>query len=143
VTAPSGKTQRVELNQTAPGVWQAQLTVSEAGLYKLNSGTLTALAAVGSPDPKEAADIVATPSLLEPIVKAMGGGVFWLDDPARLPSITKVAAGRQTAGSGWAGFRDNEAYRVSALREFPLFSSLLALGLLLLLFGATWWRESR
>jgi hypothetical protein len=143
VTAPSGKTQRVELNQTAPGVWQAQLTVSEAGLYKLNSGTLTALAAVGSPDPKEAADIVATPSLLEPIVKAMGGGVFWLDDPARLPAITKVAVGRQTAGSGWAGFRDNEAYRISALREFPLFSSLLALGLLLLLFGATWWRESR
>jgi hypothetical protein len=143
VTSPSGKTQRVDLTQTAPGVWQAQLTVSEAGLYKLNDGTLTSLAAVGSPDPREAADIVATPSLLDPIAKASGGGIFWLNDPARLPSFVKAAAGRQMSGSGWAGLRDNGAYRVASLREYPLFSSLLALGLMLLAFGAMWWRESR
>jgi hypothetical protein len=143
VTAPSGKTERVDLAQTAPGVWQTRIAVTEAGLYRLSDGTLTSIAAVGSADPKEAADIVATPKVLEPIARATGGGIFWLGDPARLPSFVKTAAGRQMSGSGWAGLRDNDAYRVTALREFPLYSSLLALGLLLLLFGATWWRESR
>ena len=52
-----------------------------------------------------------------------------------------MSAGRQMAGAGWLGLKANNAYRVKAVTEIPLFASLVALGLMLLGFGAMWYRE--
>ena len=64
-------------------------------------------------------------------------------DPAdiNLPRLTKVRPGRAMSGPGWLGLRANGAYRVRAVNELPLFSTLLAL--LLLLASAMWYREGR
>ena len=60
-----------------------------------------------------------------------------------LPRIAKVNAGRSMAGSGWLGLKNNNAYRILSIGAFPMFSTLLALALLLMLVSLTWYREGR
>ncbi len=141
VTLPSGKTESVTLSQTSPGLWKGKLDVTEAGLNRLSDGSLTAVAAAGSADVREAADILATDKILAPIAKATGGGVEWLEDGT--PRLVKVNEGRQMAGFGWLGLKANGAYRVISVAELPLFATLLSLGALLLAVCAMWYREGR
>jgi len=126
-----------------PGVWRAGLPVTEPGIHRLADGKLTAAVAIGSADPKETADPVATEAKLAPAAKASGGGLFWLEDYSNLPRIGKADAGRQMAGSGWLDFKANNAHRVRAVHELPLFSTLGSLALLLMGFAAMWYREGR
>jgi hypothetical protein len=141
ITAPSGATTRVELTETSPGLWRGGMDAKEAGLHRLDDGTLRAVAAIGSGDPKETADILATEKKLEPATKATGGGLYWLTDG--MPQLIKADAGRQMAGSGWLGLTSNNAYRVRAATEIPLTATLLALAALLAAICAMWLREGR
>ncbi len=149
VTSPAGKQQTLDLVASEPGRFTARIPVSEAGIWRLDDGILSAFAAVGSPDPRETASIAATDQLLRPIVNASGGAVKWLasaeGDPAavNLPRLTKIRPGRAMAGPGWLGLRANGAYRVRAVSEVPLFSTLLALAALLLAVSLMWYREGR
>jgi hypothetical protein len=143
VTLPSGATRQVELQQVTPGVWRAGLLASEPGIHRLADGKLTAAVAIGSADPKETADPVATDARLAPAADASGGGLYWLEDYSSLPRIVKADAGRQMAGSGWLGLKSNDAHRIRAVHELPLFSTLASLGVLLLAFAAMWYREGR
>jgi hypothetical protein len=143
VTLPSGATRQVELKQVMPGVWRAGMPVTEPGIHRLSDGKLTAAVAIGSADPKETADPVATEAKLAPAAKASGGGLYWLEDYSGLPRIGKADAGRQMAGSGWLAFKANDAHRVRAVHELPLFSTLGSLALLLMGFAAMWYREGR
>ena len=85
--------------------------------------------------------LVATASILDPVSKAMGGGISWLEDG--MPQLVKVDAGRQMSGSGWVGLRANDSYRVLAVSDTPLFATLLSRGVLLLGLSAMWYREGR
>ena len=109
----------------------------------MSDGKLSAAVAIGSADPKETADPVATAAKLAPVAKATGGGEYWLEDFDGIPHLVKVSPGRQMAGSGWMGLKENGAYRVKAVSEIPLFSTLISLGLMLGLVGAMWYREGR
>ena len=141
VTLPSQATTSVALTEKSPGRWQGSLKVSEAGMYGLNDSKLQAVAAAANADAREMQDILATPTRLAPIAKATGGGVAWLEDG--MPRIIKISAGHQMAGSGWLGLKANDAYRVTAVNEYPLFASLLALAALLLAVCLMWTREGR
>jgi hypothetical protein len=143
VTTPSGKTETLQLTEESPGKWLARMPVSEAGLYRLNDEALTSVAVVGNSDPREMADVVATEERLAPVQAALGGGAAWLADRNGIPRIVKVDPGRQVAGSGWIGLRANNAYRVRGLQDVPLFATLLALGVLLLMLSTMWYREGR
>ncbi len=141
VTLPSGKTAAVPLNEVSPGRFQGTLPVVEAGLHRLTDGTLDAVAAAGSANAREMSNLVSTAQILAPATAATGGSVQWLEDG--MPRLVKMQPGRQMAGSGWIGLRDNGAYRVLAVSDIPLFSTLLSLGALLLAFCAMWYREGR
>jgi hypothetical protein len=117
------------------------LSISEAGMYGLSDSKLQAVAAAANADAREMQDILATPAKLAPVAKATAGGVAWLEDG--MPRLIKISAGRQMAGSGWLGLKANEAYRVTAISEYPLFASLLALAALLLAVCLMWTREGR
>jgi hypothetical protein len=140
-TLPSGKTVAVPLSEVSPGRWQGTLPIEEAGLHRLTDGTLDAVAAAGSADAREMSSLIATASVLAPVASATGGSVQWLEDG--MPQLVKVQPGRQMAGSGWVGLKANGAHRVLAVADIPLFSTLLALGALLLGFCAMWYREGR
>ncbi|WP_137389737.1 hypothetical protein [Rhodoligotrophos defluvii] len=147
VRAPSGAESSAKLSEIEPGLWRGEVPVSEVGLHRLSDGKIDAVAAVGSPDPKETAEIAATEEKLKPVTDATGGGIYWLaDNPGEsisVPRWRKVAEGRVASGSGWLGLRDNGAYRLREVTEVPLFSTLLALALLLAVMGLTWYREGR
>ena len=99
------------------------------------------MAAAGSADAREMSSLVATTSVLAPVAAATGGGLHWLEDG--MPRAVKVDAGRPMSGTGWIGFRANHAYRVTSVADTPLFSTLLSLAVLLMAFGALWYREGR
>jgi len=115
--------------------------VTETGLYRITDGKHTALAAVGTLNPLEYADMRATPAKLQPLVDATGGGVQWLSEG--FPELRRVHAGRRTAGRGWLGVAENREFTVTGVREVPL---LPGLALLLVGLGAlmlAWRREGR
>jgi hypothetical protein len=147
VTLPSGKTRTLELKQTSPGLWQSAITASEAGIHRLDDGTLASVVAVGSADPRETAEIHTSEDKLKPIIAATGGGIAWIaaneGDRLSLPRLSKVKPGRSLAGSGWLGLISNGAYRVRAVERISLFNSLLALAGLLSLVCLMWYREGR
>jgi hypothetical protein len=141
VTSPSGKDVTVPLAAQEPGLFAAQVDVAEAGLFVLDDGTMRATAAIGNADPKEMRDLKATADILAPVAKATRGGSYWLEDG--MPRISLAADGSATAGAGWMGLKDNQRYRVTAVRETALFSTLASLAALLLLIPALWYREGR
>lgn len=141
VTRPSGSKETVTLKQVSPGLWQGKLALTEPGLHRLSDGKLQAVAAAGNAEPRETADLVATTAKLQPAAAATGGAVVWAEDGT--PRLVKADKGRNMAGNGWLALTANHASRVTALREVPLFATLLVLGALLLAFCGMWYREGR
>ncbi len=141
ITAPSGKTETKTLSLASPGLFTAKLSAGEAGLYTLTDGTLQAAAAIGNADAKEATEIRATAEKLAHVASATGGALIWLENGN--PRISKAAPGQIMAGASWLNLRDNNIYRVTAVKEIPLFSTLLSLALLLIAASAMWLREGR
>ncbi len=141
VTGPDGKASTVALKPDGDGHFAGTSPLGEPGLYSATDGTLTTLAALGHADPKEFDDLRATPEKLMPAAAASHGGVQWLEDG--LPRISKAKAGSLMAGSGWFALKDNQQFRVTAISEISLFSTLLGLAALLLAAVAMWFREGR
>jgi hypothetical protein len=141
VTSPSGKSQIVAMTEKSPGLFSGSLPATESGLHILSDGTLQAATAIGNADTKEATEIRATTNKLQPVAKATGGGLFWLEDG--MPNINKAGANQIMAGSNWLNLRANGLYRVTAIKEVSLFSTLLSLAALLLAASAMWFREGR
>lgn len=147
VTTPTGAETTITLTETRPGEWSGALPADDQGFYRLKSGDLSTLVAVGSIGTGELADIVTTPEKLRPLTDATDGGIFWLadgdGDALNMPRLRQVREGRQTHGSDWLGLRRRDAYTVRGLIEIPLMSGLIAASLLLSLLGWTWYREGR
>jgi hypothetical protein len=148
VTMPSGKTETVKLEQARPGIWRGQLEATEAGLHRLSDGKLDAVAAIGTADPRETTDLIATTSLLATLAEQTRAAAQFVSADGTsatlaMPRLAKVGPGRAMAGSGWIGLKANGAYRVLSIGNFPLFSTLLALAALLGLMSLTWYREGR
>jgi hypothetical protein len=146
VTNPSGTAATLSLKEEQPGLWRARMVVREPGIHQLADGTLKALAAVGSPDPKELAEVISSTQKLEAVMSETGGRAFWISgggDDVELPTIRQASPGRRMAGQGWLALKRNGAYRVESLKEYSLFSSLWTLVALLGLLGLAWYREGR
>jgi hypothetical protein len=141
VTTPSGKVSQFALQAGRSGVFTGSIPLDETGLYSLRDGDLVAFAVTGNGDQKEFADVRATADLMAPIAAATGGGTYWLEDG--LPRLSKARANALKGGSGWMALTDNQQFRVLAVRETPLFSTLASLAVLLLALSFMWYREGR
>lgn len=141
LTGPGGEEQKVQLSESSPGLFTGRVPFRQPGLYSAGDGALTALAAIGNLDEKEAVDVRATAEKLAPVIAATKGGAFWLEDG--LPRLSKADAGSLMAGQSWAAIRGNGQYRVTAVREVPLFATLASLAALLMAVTGMWYREGR
>ncbi|MEE9544965.1 MAG: hypothetical protein V3V55_05150, partial [Rhodospirillales bacterium] len=141
VTFPSGRQRKVELAAGNGGLARASMPVAESGLYRVEDGKQTALAAAGVLNPLEMADLRATPERLSGVAKATGGGIAWIADG--IPDFRRTMAGRDTAGRGWMGLKRNASYLVTGVAEVSLLPGLLVLALVLGGLMAAWWREGR
>jgi hypothetical protein len=141
VTMPSGATKTIALKEITGGRARGTIPADEVGIYRLNDGTRTAVAAVGNVNPKEFSDMRATPALLTAVTTASGGGMHWLEDGA--PTLRRIRADRKPSGAGWMGVVANRDFQVVSVRETPMLPALLVL---LLGLGALMWawrREGR
>lgn len=140
VTSPTGKSEVVSMSPSSPGRFLGHLKAEELGLYRMNDGTLNAVAAAGPLNPREVADMRATDAILRPYADATGGGVQWLSDG--LPELRGVDAGSSTRGSGWFGIERRGAYRVTSVDSEQLLPPWLALIIVLATLLFAWRRES-
>ena len=142
VERPDGSTRPVRLADLGDGRATGSLPVTDSGLYRVNDGVRTTVAAAGTINPVEMSEITATPDLLVPIAETTGGSIRWLSDGG-MPDIRRVKPDRSASGRGWIGLRANGAHVVTGVAEISLVPAgmvlLLAVGGLLL----AWRREGR
>jgi hypothetical protein len=142
MTDPSGEETTASFTPSGPGSWQASLEVTEPGLHRLTDGTLTAVAAVGPPAPREFENPISTETILAPLATATGGAVVRLAD-AGLPELRRIRDGRSAEGRGWIGLVRREAYAVQDVRLTPLAPGWLMLLITAALLVGAWRFESR
>jgi hypothetical protein len=140
ITSPTGKSDKVALALTSPGRFTGHLKADELGLYRMNDGTLNAVAAAGPLNPREVADMRATDAILRPFVAATGGGIQWLSEG--IPELREVDPSITNAGNGWFGIQRRGAYRVTSVDSEELLPPWLALVLVLATLLFAWRRES-
>ena len=148
VTTPSGKVIEVPLTQSVTGQFTAELPVKDQGLYKIENGDYSVLAHVGNVDTPELRDSISTTQKLQPVAQASGGNVLRLKETAAqstiaVPDITMLSASQKQSPANSLGLRPTQDTSLVAVHRIPLFTSLLALAVLLLVLGGTWYREGR
>ncbi len=142
VTAPDGKSRQVTLEETGHGIARATIPADAIGLYKVDDGSRTAFAVIGSIDTPELRDVLTTDQRLKPVVAASGGTMQWLADGDKL-DIRRVDAEAPTGGRDWMGLRRNGRYTVRGVTEQPLMPAAILLILLGAALAAAWYREGR
>jgi hypothetical protein len=147
VTLPNGQQQSLMLAQKGGGRAKAEMAADEPGIYRVQDGKRKTLAVSGNLNSIEFASVHATSSVMAPVSKESGGGIFWLSDKgtrvASVPSLRRVKPDRRAAGADWLGLVANGAYRVTGVRSVPLMPPALALFLIAGFLGFAWWREGR
>jgi hypothetical protein len=145
LTLPDGQQQTVSMKATGGGRATAKLKAVEPGIYRVSDGNRQTLAVSGNLNSIEFSDVHATTTVLEPVSKATGGGLFWLADAKSraggVPALRRVKPGRRASGSDWLGLVSNGAYRVTGVKSVPLMPAPLALLLIAGFLAFAWWRE--
>jgi len=142
ITLPDGTTTTLTLVESGGGVQVGTLPIDQPGLYRVTDGERQALAAAGTLNPKEFADLRATPAVLAPLIAESNGGALWLEQVSD-PAIRKAAAGRDLAGRDWLAVLDRESYLVTGVNERPFLPSWAYLVLALGFAFVAWLREGR
>lgn len=148
VTAPDGKQSVVTLAPVAgqSGVVEGKLVLSKdaepARIWVIRQGELTAYAAAPPENPIEDRDLRATATLIGPLARKSGGGVFWLGRDV-FPTLRQVASSESLHGGDWAGLPRRHAELAGATRSTPLLPGWAALPCVLFLLALGWRREGR
>ena len=141
VTSPSGNKSLLNLKQTAPGRFEADLQTDELGLYRLIGDGQSSVVGLGPTAPREFEHTIATAELLKPLITSTGGGVIRMT--AVLPGLRDVRPGRKAAGRGWIGLTPRKAFETRDITQLALLPPWLVLLLIAGLITAGWLREGR
>mgnify|MGYP006957438292 FL=1 len=141
ITKPNGTQLTIVLQPVAPGRYEAEIVSEDLGLYRLGSGDLEIVAALGPAAPREFVQTIATDRVMAPILAKTNGGALALSEG--LPKFRNIRYGRPSHGRGWLGLVSRKAYVVQGVeigQFLPAWVYLIfaSLGLL-----AGWLREGR
>ncbi|WP_186336105.1 VWA domain-containing protein [Komagataeibacter melaceti] len=147
VIAPDGAIQSVTLEPADnTGLSRARLPARQDGIWTVRDDEgHEAFAAPRAEDPVESADLRATASILTPIVAATGGGIHWLGDDPRHPSLPQFVMenGRHGSSTGQFAFPARGAHSVSGQQARTLLPAWAVGVFVILMLLVAWWRESR
>ena len=141
LVSPSGNEMTLALEPQTDGLWKAEISTDEVGLYRISDGEFSALAQVGPANPRELASVISTAALLQPAVEATNGSITRIADG--VPDIRSVGASARVSGNGWIGLPSTGATVLNGIFRLPLFIGLLGMAILLLAMASAWWREGR
>ncbi|MCR6633130.1 MAG: hypothetical protein NVV74_25540 [Magnetospirillum sp.] len=147
VTAPDGQTRTLPLQDHDDGRATASMPVDQPGLWRVEDGERTAIAAAGTLAPLEQSELTATADTLAPAAQATGGSVRFLGEGG-VPEFRRVSAdhagpGRAAAGRDWAGLVTRGDHVVTGVREVSLLPALALLALVVGGLLVAWRREGR
>jgi hypothetical protein len=146
IRAPDGTLSKTALQPAEPGLFRATVATKSTGLYQIRNGTFSTLVHVGAVDAPEFKEMISTGEKLAPIAKQSHGIVKRLDPDGTgvtLPQILTVRGAVRLDDPDRLAIRLTDETTLKGITSLPLLSGLLGLALLLLSFGATWWREGR
>jgi len=143
IEKPDGTKETVRLSKTSDGIYRGSIKSAGQGAYRLASGDVSTITAIGSLNPKEYAKLQPTIEILLPLAEGTGGGVFPSGLTANIPTIRRVAAGKNAAAADWMGLIAHEDYAVRSSKRSPLAPGWLFFALALLAMGGAWLREGK
>ena len=145
LTSPTGAARTLTLQSVEPGLWRAEVTANELGLWRATDGKLTALANVGPANPREFAQVTSTTEVLRALTAATGGDARRLADGNTIdvPRVVPVRTSTTFKGEDWIGLKMRDVSVVRGIGVLPVFSGLIGLLLLVGSLAATWAREGR
>ncbi|WP_298912111.1 hypothetical protein [uncultured Algimonas sp.] len=143
IIAPDGSASTIAMTEIEPGYYTGTLPTSGLGAYRLSHGTLSTVTAVGMLNPVEFSELLPTAAKLAPLANATGGAARMIGlDAQAVPDIRRVRSGA-TAGSGWIGVRDNEAFTVTRSQRRPLAPPLIFFLAFFAALAWGWMREAK
>ena len=143
VEKPDGTKETIRLSKTTNGVYRGSVKSAGQGAYRLASGDVTTITAIGSLNPKEYAKLQPTTDILAPLAKGTGGGLFSTELTANIPAIRRTKAGKTSNAADWMGLVAHEDYAVRSSKRSPLAPGWLFFALALLAMGGAWLREGK
>jgi len=143
IEKPDGTKETVRLSKTSDGIYRGSIKSAGQGAYRLASGDVSTITAIGSLNPKEYAKLQPTIEILLPLAEGTGGGLFPSGLTANIPTIRRVAAGKNAAAADWMGLIAHEDYAVRSSKRSPLAPGWLFFALALLAMGGAWLREGK
>lgn len=143
VKKPNATQQTIRLSKTANGVYRGTVKSAGQGAYRLTSGDVSTITAIGALNPKEYTKLQPTTEILRPLTEGTGGGAFPIALKANLPSIRRVKPGKTASNTGWMGLVAHEDYTVTTSKRSPLAPAWLFFVLALLAMGGAWLREGK
>lgn len=141
IETPSGEVLSLPMTEVAPGLFETQYDGPEIGLYRLSNGDQTSVIGLGPAAPREYAEVIATGTVLEPVISPLRGGIVALADG--VPDLRNVRAGRPAAGRGWIGLTPREAYETLSVSRTSLLPPWVILLVISGLIIGAWLREGR
>jgi len=117
VEKPDGTKETVSLSKTANGIYRGSVKSAGQGAYRLSSGDVSTVTAIGALNPKEYAQLQPTTQLLTPLAEGTGGGLFATALSGDVPAIRRVKAGKTLKGDNWMGLIAHEDYAVTASKR--------------------------
>ena len=143
IQKPDGTSETVTLNKVDNGVYRAEIPAGDQGAYRLSSGDVNTVAAIGALNPKEFSDLEPTLDILAPLSAATGGLVSQIDPGAAIPSFRRVRPGNDTSADGWMGLVSHEDYVTRASRRAPFAPGWLFFALAFVFAALAWRREGQ
>ncbi len=145
LTSPTGAARTLNLQSVEPGVWSANVTANELGLWRATDGKLTALANVGPANPREFSEVTSTTEVLSKLANATGGDARRLmnGNSLEVPRVIAVRTSTTFKGDDWIGLKMRDISVVRGIGVLPIFAGLIGLLLLVGSLAATWAREGR
>ncbi|MDB2439198.1 hypothetical protein N9W89_10825 [Hellea sp.] len=143
VEKPDGTKETVRLSKTAEGIYRGSLKSSGQGAYRLSSGEVSAISAIGTLNPKEFTKLQPTTEILAPLAEGTGGGLFPTGLTGNVPDIRRIKSNKTAQAENWIGLIAHEDYAVTASKRTPLAPGWLFFILAMLAMGGAWLREGK
>ena len=141
VKKPDGTSERVTLSKTADGIYRGSVKSAGQGAYRLESGDVSTITAIGTLNPKEYAQLQPTTDILSSLSSNTGGSQHTIGLSGKSPEIRRVKAGRKLSNSNALSLVAHEDYTVRASKRSPLAPGWLFFILALLCLMGAWRRE--
>ncbi|TVQ85076.1 MAG: hypothetical protein EA357_01420 [Micavibrio sp.] len=125
---------------------RVDVQAEQYGLYRFDdpSSDQVAFAVVGRLDVPEMQNVITTNEILAPLTAGTGGGEIWFNTPERGFELrARGGLGLRMHGENWLGLKQNDAYRVTGLKNYALLPPFWAMLVIALLIMMAWFREGR